>query len=208
MQKGDRFYMEGLKHLIHYDPENPEPYLPALERVADDEVDFAASLSIREKVRAHAWTIATLMEHGLNVEITDEDKYAAEQILLNNEPANISSQKPAVILHLESLLTEYDHEIVHDAARVRRYVTNKLLEESSNTTNKPSERIKALELLGKISDVGMFVERSVVTIEHKSTEDLQKELENTLELLLNPETDMYEAMPEPNISIKDIPIGL
>lgn len=200
--------MEGLKHLINFNPENPEPYLPALERVTDDEVDFAASLSIREKVRAHAWTIATLMEHGLDVEITDADKHAAEQILLNNEPANLNSQKPAVILHLETLLTEYDFEVVHDAARVRRYVTNKLLEESSNSTNKPSERIKALELLGKISDVGMFVERSVVTIEHKTTEELQKELENTLELLLNPETNTYESAPEPNISIKDIPIGL
>lgn len=200
--------MENLGHLLHFNPENPEPYLPALERVADDEVLFASDLSFREEVRARAWTVAKLMEHGYEVPNDEVSAKTAADILQNKEPILKHREKPDVILRLEALLTEYDYEIVEDAVKIRRYVTNKLIEESDNTQNKASERLKALELLGKISDIGMFVERSVVTLEHKSTEELEKELTETLELLFNPETETYEAEKPLDVSLKDIPIGL
>lgn len=200
--------MQNLNHLLHFDPDHPEPLLPALERVADDEIIFASDLSVREEVRARAWTVATLMEHGMQVDSDEHDANIALDIMQDRATITNHKEKPAVMLHLEALLSEYDYEIVHEAARVRRYVTNKLIEESGRETNKASERIKALELLGKISDVGMFVERSVVTIEHKSTEELQQELESTLELLFNPDTDTYEMEKPIEVSIKDIPIGL
>ena len=36
----------------------------------------------------------------------------------------------------------------------------------------PKVRMRALELLGKITDVGLFTEKSEVTVTHRSTEDL------------------------------------
>jgi hypothetical protein len=108
------------------------------------------------------------------------------------------------------MMTEFDHEVVRDAVQMRRVVTNKLLLEAS-TAEKASERIKALELLGKISDVGLFAERSIVTIEHKTTEELQREFEDTIQLLLNPKTNTYESPKDtdvPDINIKDIEIGV
>ena len=89
-------------------------------------------------------------------------------------------------------MTEFDHEVVHDAVRMRRVITNKLLLEAS-TAEKASERIKAMELLGKITEIGLFTERQHITIEQKSTEELEKELEETIQLLLNPETNTYET---------------
>ena len=50
----------------------------------------------------------------------------------------------------------------------------------------PRIRIRALELLGKISDVGLFAEKSEVTITHQSTEDLRDKLRGKLEKLVNP----------------------
>jgi hypothetical protein len=53
-------------------------------------------------------------------------------------------------------------------------VTNKLVLESENPD--PKIRIRALELLGKISDVGLFTERSEVVITARSTEELKQTL--------------------------------
>ena len=44
--------------------------------------------------------------------------------------------------------------------------------------------MRALELLGKISDVGLFSEKSEVTITHQSTDDLRAKLKGKLEKLV------------------------
>ena len=53
----------------------------------------------------------------------------------------------------------------------------------------PRVRIRALELLGKISDVGLFAEKSEVTITHQSTEDLRLKLRSKLARLVNPDIE-------------------
>ena len=44
--------------------------------------------------------------------------------------------------------------------------------------------MRALELLGKISDVALFAEKSEVTITHQSTDDLRDKLKTKLEKLV------------------------
>jgi predicted transposase YdaD len=44
-------------------------------------------------------------------------------------------------------------------------------------------RIRALELLGKITDVGLFTERSEVTITHRSKEELVVSLREKIQRL-------------------------
>jgi len=53
--------------------------------------------------------------------------------------------------------------------------------------------MRALELLGKISDVGLFAEKSEVTITHQSTDDLRDKLRGKLEKLVNPEHEAVDA---------------
>jgi hypothetical protein len=43
-----------------------------------------------------------------------------------------------------------------------------------------------LELLGKISDVGLFAEKTEVTVTHQSTDDLRNKLRGKLEKLVEP----------------------
>ena len=51
-------------------------------------------------------------------------------------------------------------------------------------------RIRALELLGKISDVGLFTEKTEITITHQTTDDIKERLRSKLTKLVNPpETD-------------------
>ena len=81
---------------------------------------------------------------------------------------------------------------MESAVQIRHLVTNKLLIESENAD--PRIRIRALELLGKISDVGLFAEKSEVTITHQSTDDLRANLRSKLEKLVIPEDDIEDAV--------------
>lgn len=202
--------MQNINHLLHFDPEDPQPYTPELERVSEDEILFARDLSHREEVRARARSIIELMQHGMQVDKSSTADLTAAEILQDKEPLARHVTKPDVILQLEALMTEFDHEVVQDAVRMRRFVTNKLMLEADNAP-KASERIKALELLGKISDVGLFAERNIVTIEHKTTEELQQEFEKTVNLLLNPTTNIFEPARTPvpgEVNLREIKIGV
>ena len=50
-----------------------------------------------------------------------------------------------------------------------------------------------MELLGKISDVGLFAEKSEVTITHQSMDDLRDKLRGKLEKLVQPVDDIAEG---------------
>ena len=57
-------------------------------------------------------------------------------------------------------------------------------------------RLKALELLGKISDVGLFSEKSEVKITHKSAEDVRNRLRSKLSRLADiQDAEIIETRP-------------
>jgi hypothetical protein len=90
------------------------------------------------------------------------------------------------------ILRNFGHEIVTDAVKVRHLVMNKLVQETENPD--PRIRIRALELLGKITDVGLFTERSEVTVTHQTTDDLREKLRQKLLKLkdVTPKDDTIE----------------
>jgi hypothetical protein len=87
-------------------------------------------------------------------------------------------QVPATVQHLFMMLSDYDHQVVQEAVQLRRFVTNKLIEDAG--LSDPRHRLKALELLGKISDVGLFSEKTEITVKNLSQEDLQTQIKNKL----------------------------
>jgi hypothetical protein len=134
-------------------------------------------------------TVETLVEHGLNVEVTKEDKDvaakltlayaedpegASKKVLPTKTNKRASSLTPAALLLVDSTLRDFGQSVVESATQIRHMVTNKLIIETDNPD--PRVRIRALELLGKISDVGLFSDKSEVTITHQSTEDLRERL--------------------------------
>ena len=66
----------------------------------------------------------------------------------------------------------------------RKNCSKPLLMEIANCGD-PRFELKALELLGKHSDIGIFTERSEVTINYKNPEDLEKEIKERVKRLLN-----------------------
>jgi hypothetical protein len=143
---------------------------------------------LRERAEAACATIDLLLGAGLDPQLLipkPEDEAIAAQIVesfaRDEEKTSrtittdrLSTLTPASLLLVREQLDEFSHAVVQRAVQIRHLVTNKLLLESANPD--PKIRIRALELLGKISDVGLFTERSEVTITHQSTDELRATL--------------------------------
>jgi hypothetical protein len=136
---------------------------------------------------------AELLE--LDMTPTEEDKAVAERTVYNiaeNETrANkvlvktASAMRPATYGEVKAMLDEFSVRVVDSAVQIRLLVTNKLLLESGN--DDPKIRIRALELLGKITDVGLFTEKTEVTINQQSTQDLTASLRAKIRRLMLPD---------------------
>lgn len=112
-------------------------------------------------------------------DITESDKIKSRAIFMGEQVATDTDlSSPPVVAHLSALLNEYDHTIIRSAGQLRTYITNKLLEETSNPD--PRIRLRSLELLGKVSDVGLFTDKTEITMRHKPTEELEQLLRERL----------------------------
>ena len=158
---------------------------------------------LRVRAEAACNTALLLAEHGLDVNPNKEDKDDAAALAIeyaeNPEKTSkrISTSKvakmtPASLVLTNGILQEFGQSVAESATQIRHLVTNKLLLESENPD--PRVRIRALELLGKISDVGLFAEKSEVTITHQSTDDLRAKLRQKLEKLVNPPQELGNAV--------------
>jgi hypothetical protein len=144
-----------------------------------------AVTDLHERIKALACTADVLAGEGLVVSSNAEDQqvastlasaYAADPEQTSKKVTHVkaASLTPASLIQTRAILDEFGSAVVRHSVEIRHLVTNKLLLESENPD--PRVRIRALELLGKISDVGLFTERSEVLITHQSTDDLRAKL--------------------------------
>ena len=181
----------------------PLNVVPDPSKPLPDDFDAEEPRTFAQKVKVAAATAKVLLEAGAEIESSYKDEKAAEEIFKaftdpekkTNIPAQANKvlNAPASVQHLYLMLQDYDHDVVSEAKQLRRYVTNKLLEETGLPD--PRHRIKALELLGKISDVGLFSDKSEVTIKNVSTEDLEEQIrEKLLKLMGSGEVTTYNVI--------------
>jgi hypothetical protein len=64
-------------------------------------------------------------------------------------------------------------------------VLEQLQKEALNTDNNEASRIRALELLGKVSEVALFTERLETTTSNKSSDEIRLELEQKIQSMFN-----------------------
>ena len=165
--------------------------------------DNPLPIDLKDRVEAAANTAKELESHGLDIEPTQEDKDVTAKIStaysgdpettskkVNNK--KLSTVTPASIVMTHGILKEFGRSVVESSKQIRDLVTNKLLIESENPD--PRVRIRALELLGKISDVGLFSEKSEITVTHQSTDDLREKLRQKLAKLVNPEEEVEDTV--------------
>ena len=172
----------------------PELGIPFPLDTTPEELD-----DFRAKAKALLNTVEELERQGLDVDLTDLDRGASHTMLAEERFPAARDLTPAAIKHVNAIISEYDREVLDVSRRLRNYITNKLVLDSADPD--PKVRLKALEMLGKISSVGLFSERIDVTVTHRSVKDIETELRKTLELY---EGDYEEVTPNKPLSIAEI----
>lgn len=116
-------------------------------------------------------------------ETTEKEKKLIEAAINKKKAKNLSPINTAFAA--AAFLRTYGAQLALDAASARAAITNKLMELAN--CGDPKFELKALELLGKHSDIGLFTERSEVTINYKNPEDLEDAIKERVKRLLKSE---------------------
>ena len=171
-------------------------------------------LQWRDRAKAAVATIREIVELGGEVEVTQQDRQEARSAVADDKPVKITEKNAGQLVHLEAILSEYDRDLLNVTTRLRSFVTNKLLLETVDED--PKIRIKALELLGKITNVGLFSERIDINVTHRTIEQVDQELDQMLEKYLGDvdevetetaeELDSLLAMSDEELGITDVEV--
>lgn len=101
------------------------------------------------------------------------------QSVATTQQALTNVKAPAAVQHLVGMLTAYDWAFVEQAKELRGYAVAQILEEVKHPDARI--RLKALDMLGKVTEVALFTER----VEVKKTEMSDVELETRIKEKLN-----------------------
>jgi hypothetical protein len=171
--------------MINVEPtkEHPVPYS------VKDEVPA----TFKDELAVTANTIGLLEELGLNIESTPEEaeqtKKLVEAALKKQDAKGLQTVNTAFAA--KAFIQTYANQLALDVHQARSAITAKLMEIAN--CGDPRFELKALELLGKHVDIGLFTERSEVTINYKSSEDLEKAIKERVKRLLN--ADIIDVTP-------------
>jgi len=94
-------------------------------------------------------------------------------------------------LGASAFLKAYGQSRAFDVDEIRAALTNKLLEIADCGETKLE--LRAIELLGKHSDIGLFTERSEININYTSPESLENAIKERVKRLLN--ADVVDIKP-------------
>jgi len=158
--------------------------IPETNKPLPDNFESEEPTTLDGKVKVVAATAKVLVDAGAEIPVSSQEKQEAAEIFKQftdpeskntlNASVNKALQTPATVQHLFMMLSDYDHQVVEEAVQLRGFVTNKLIEDAG--LSDPRHRLKALELLGKISDVGLFSEKTEITVKNLSQQDLEAQI--------------------------------
>ncbi len=163
--------------------EHPVPY-----DTSDDKAETYA-----DEVAVAGNTAELQMSMGAPLEISEDDLGATKALLeaaIKKKQIKPLTQRP-MALAAAQFLREYGMQLAFDAAQTRSAITHKLMEIAN--CGDPKYELKALELLGKHSDIGLFTERSEITINYNSPEALETAIKERVKRLLN--ADIIDITP-------------
>lgn len=133
-----------------------------------------------ERTRAAFNTAEFLIANGHPV--TKEAMMAAQREAAKQATGSpVAKRRPfntETALWMDDLLQKYNNAIVEDTIRLKTYVTTRLVEESDG--EKAADRLRALESLGRLTQLGLFADKLEISVNHKTTDELKTELAKKL----------------------------
>jgi hypothetical protein len=107
---------------------------------------------------------------------------------------------------MDDLLRRYNNAIVEDTIRLKTYVTTRLVEESDG--DKAADRLRALESLGKLTQLGMFADKVEISVNNKSTEELKEDLAKKLSRYMGMAQEVEAEKVKETVQVIDLDIEL
>ncbi len=167
--------------------------------------DDVPYMDLRVRAEAACNTIKELEKHGLDTTADDVDKDVASTLLASYAAdiektsktvnhSRLAELTPASIIQTNEIIKEFGQVVAAQAADIRNTVVNKLILETENTD--PRIRIRALELLGKMTDIGLFTDRKEITVTHQNADELREKLREKLEVLKKNADGVYEVVED------------
>ena len=138
-------------------------------------------------------TIDLMEQLGASIDYSNADLEKAKDLITGLDKPNTprSINVPAEAKAAQHLIKRFDFQAFGDVHQARNFVTNKLVQLADCGDIKVE--LKALELLGKHSDIGLFTERSEITVKHTTSEALEKSIKDRIKRLLN--ADVTDVTP-------------
>jgi len=189
-----------LDHLIDFEPDvetTPQGFVPLEKATPTDALDA--------KIKTVDWLkeLGAVDTDTITSELETQAARTSFANIVSASPCEITHQSlaqvktPAAVQHLVGMLTAYDWEFVQQAKELRGYAVAKILEEVENPS--ANIRLKALALLGKVTEVGLFTEK----IEVKKAELSDDELDQRIKDKLNKFMDVVDVLSN-NDDITDL----
>ena len=203
-----------------------------------DNLDSEEPTTLRENMQLAANTAAFIKGLGAVVEETPETESQAGEVfkefseIAKQQFEDAMTEKPKrgrprihpekvqhtvstklqtlpVAQRIGTMLKEYNNPIVADAAELRLVVTNKLLDLAG--CGDPRIEIKATEMLGKISDVGLFSEKTEITVTYNNVSDIDEAIKDKIRKMMKVnaidvptvDLDMRKEFEDPEV-IEDV----
>ena len=175
-----RAYAKMLDHLVHYEPE-------VTSRDGFLKLDDA---SPNEIVSAQYATTKWLEELGVESDenlVKEKETDAARKAFgalttttdTTEQKATLAALKtPEAVRHLTGMLSAYDWAFIDMARELRGYTVAKIVEETQSPN--ANIRLKALGLLGKVTEVGLFTEKIEVQKAEMSDNELDQRIKDKL----------------------------
>lgn len=162
-----------LDHLINYDP--PPAFLDQV--VSLDKAEVQSVIDAQHNTAQWLKQMGAPDTDSVTQEVQEETARNTFAVLTSDTADSakkaqlVKLKAPTAVQHLVGMLTAYDWDFVQQAQEIRGYAVSQLVEE----TKHPDARIRlrALELLGRVTEIALFTDR----VEVKKTEMADHELE-------------------------------
>ena len=183
------------EHLIDFDPE----VLPNRPRPVEAVKKADPTALLNAKINTTDWLkqmgavdskeLATALDTKAAQETFANIVSASPEEITHTALAHVKT--PAAVQHLVGMLTAYDWEFVHQAKELRGYTVAKLVEETQSPN--ANIRLKALSLLGKVTEVGLFTDKIEIQKESLTDTELEQRIKEKLNRFMGV-VDIQEAV--------------
>lgn len=169
------------QNLINFDPEveSSPPPMQELEDAAPADV-------VNAQATTGDWltTLGADSDEGIEAEIGRRHAREAFTALAtttaddDQRAALLTLKTPAAVRHLTGMLTAYDWEFVEQAKELRGYTVAQIVELTKSGNE--NVRLKALQLLGKVTEIGLFTDKVEVTKKDLTDAELESRIKEKI----------------------------